>query len=861
MLMVENSGDYNCNHSRISLDGEWSLAYCDIGQGNITDTDRMAAIPYQVPGDVHTALIEQGIIKEPLLDKNSEYCKWMEEKEYWCQKTFRMEASDIKTKSILTFEGLDCTADIWLNHVFLGRHSNSFVEISYDVSHLLQAGENTLLVRIDQGLYEVKDKDLRTMPQMWNNEQPYRSYMRKPQYVYGWDWTIWLPTCGIWRSVCIDSYEKAYIKDVYAHTFDTEVREGMSTVVEVDVEADILTQGNYSLECTIYGDVRYEPGLSAVATAGKSAVSCDNWLALTIENAKLWWCNGMGNPYLYRIVVQLKDEEGQVVHSLERTLGIRSIEIQEPILGNGESGFTFVLNGEPVFCKGANHVPADCLFGRISKEKNKSLIAMAKEAHMNMLRIWGGGIYESEDFMEACDKAGIMVWHDFMYACGYHPDYDETFMTNVKTEAIKAIKRLRNHTSLIGWSGNNEIQGMYYGQKRWIPDIVFYGESIYRKLLPELVDTYCRNVIYRESSPFGGEDPSDFAHGDQHVWELTHIFDHKYYLDLWRFTDFPLKFLSEFGIMGAMNVESAKKCISKEHLNPDDEVWLHHTNSCNDYKLLNMMVDYYFGEYRKYSLQQYILRSQVVQAEITRHIYDDFRCRKFVCSGLLFWTLSDSFGIHNWSLIDYYLQKKPIYYYLKRSMAPVAVAIRGYDVQNSDGRGDYKSYWENDPKPLELWVMNDTLEEHTVTLQYQVITLDGQILKSGDLEYTVNANSSDIACEVDISDIHFVPEDTILYVSLWESGEKIGENRYFFAPFSEMPCRDSEVTYHMTEISEDTYALELCADKFVWMLHLETMDDVVYSDNDFDLLPGVPRKIMVCTKDRNFVPRMHWIEG
>ncbi len=842
----------------ISLDGPWNLSYCDIGAGAINSYKEMPILPYAVPGDVHTPLIENGVIQEPLIGMNDQDCRWMEDKEFWCSRSFSIAAEDIRAQTVLTFEGLDCTADVWLNGTFLGRHSNSFVEVEYDISRLIAEGENTLVVRIDQGLYEVQDKDLGAMRLMWNNEQPYRSYMRKPQYVYGWDWTIWLATCGIWKSVSIRSFDTAWIADVYAYSAAADVYENTATEVLVDVEIEKAGDEDCFIECSICGDARYDDGGLVVRHEGPFSGTAQQ-LSLTIPKAQLWWSNGLGRQYLYSVEVVIRNSRGEILDTLTRQLGLRAISIEEQNLGNGESTFTFVLNHTRVFCKGANHVPSDCLFGRITAKRDRDMVEMARDANMNMLRIWGGGIYASDAFMEACDRAGIMVWHDFMYACGYYPDYDEAFMANVTDESIRAIRRLRHHASLIGWSGNNEIQGMYLSQKQWLPEVQWHGGKIYEELLPALLKKYNHNIIYRESSPFGGEPPEDIRVGDQHIWEFTHINGHPHYLDLWRFTEFNVKFLSEFGIMGAMNLESSKKCIPPEHLRPDDPVWLHHTNSCQDHRLLAMMVDKYFGASAHLSTRQFILRSQAAQAEITRHIYDEFRCRKFVCSGLLFWTLGDSYGVHNWSLIDYYLGKRPIYHYLKRAMEPVAIAIRGYDVQTTDGATDYQRYWAGSPAPLEIWAVNDTLEKKQAAYTWTLMTLDGRIIKRGAGEAALAKNASQRLDKVMLHDADLIPEQTILYADIRVDGRVVCDSRYFFAPFAKMTVEKADIQYSLRKTSADTYTLDVWADTFVWMLHLETPDGVAFSDNDFDLIPGVKRSVTVTATSGDYVPAFHWV--
>lgn len=836
----------------ISLNGTWQMAWCDIEKGDPALFERLDKLPYQVPGDVHTPLIQAGLIPEPVQGMNSLECRWMEDKEFWCRRVFALQAEDMASAMHLTFEGLDTTADVFLNGHYIGRHNNAFVEITFEVRPWLRLGENTLLVRIDQGLAEAQTHDLEQMGIMWNNEQPWRAWMRKPQYVYGWDWTIWLASCGIWKPVYLTACEHVLIQNVYARAADDTLAEGRPCQVDVTVEAEIVAPAPLVLHCTI-ADAQG----NTVAQCGAS-VAASQTLHLTIPHARLWWCNGMGEPYLYTVTVGALDASGAVVHSRTQRLGLRTISLKEPDLGQDETGFTFVLNGVPVFCKGANHVPCDCLPGRITAERERQLIALARDEHMNMLRVWGGGVYSSDAFMEACDEAGIMVWHDFMYACGYYPDHDPDFVENITCEARKAIRRLRPHASLIGWAGNNEIQEMYHSQKQWHPDLPWYGGRIYEEILPGLVQQMCPTLVYRQSSPFGGREQGDGRHGDQHIWMLTHVDSHPHYLDLWRFTEFKVKFLSEFGVMGAMTMETARSCIPPEHMRPDDPVWLHHTNSCQDHTLLARMEKTYFGQ-QEHSPQQFILRSQAIQAEITRHIYEEFRRQKFVCSGLLFWTLGDSYGVHNWSLIDYQLRRKPIYFALKQAMAPVALCIRGWDVQNDEGRVTWREHWAKEPGKLEIWGMNDTCQVQTAQLEWTLMTLRGAVLAEGRQSVHLAENQSVRLADVELSSVKLDPADAILRARLTVNGKIINETKYFFAPFAEMVALDASVTCTCRPVAAGKYEVSLTADRFVWMLHLAEPDGTACSDNDFDLYPGETKTITVTTGDVKYAPVLHWM--
>ncbi|MDF2588322.1 MAG: beta-mannosidase [Anaerocolumna sp.] len=840
----------------ISLNGQWNLYWCEIGKGELEHAIKNATTPCKVPGDVHTALVDAGIIKDPLIDMNSKNCKWLENYEFWFVKNFEIKKEEMTDKVMITFGGLDLTADIWVNGRYIGNHNNAFYEVSFDITDVIEVGHNTVVVRIDEGIEKVKNKPMELMGKMWNNDQPYRVWMRKPQFVYGWDWTIWLPTCGIWRDVTVSCYKKAYLVDAYVYEASSQdIVEGEAVTLSAEIRVDKIIKENYTLKCEIYSDERFETNDRKVIDC-MIPVDCDvTTMSIKLDSVKLWWPNGCGRPYLYHIIFTLLDTNQNIIDRMERFHGIRAIEIRQEKLNEEEKGFTFMVNGEPIFCKGANHVPSDCLYGRITPERSKALIEKAADCNMNMIRVWGGGIYESEEFMSTCDKMGIMVWHDFMFACGYYPDHDSEFYTEIKKEATAAIIRLRNHTSLIGWSGNNEVQEMYLSAKKWNPEMPWYGRKLYEELLPSLVETYNKNVIYRESSPYGGKEPTDFEEGDQHIWHFTHRPNYEHYMDLWRFTDFNLKFLSEFGIIGAMSLTSIKKCISPEYQDVDSEVWFHHCNSSSEHKLLNMVVEKYFGDYHQFTLEEYVLRSQVIQAEIIRHIYDEFRARKFVCSGLLFWTLGDSYGINNWSIIDYYMDEKPIYYYLRRSMSPITCAIRGYEVQNFEGMLQYRNHFLGEPEPLTLWAINDTLTDVEIKMDYVIMTFTGEKLKEDSFIGKVASNASEKVMTIDLKGCIKEPENTILYTRIMSDGALINENRYFFAPYKDLKLTKAKVTCSISKQRNDLLEIELNSNRFVWMLHLEKVDGVDYSDNDFDLFPGQKKVIVVKTEsNESFIP-------
>lgn len=824
----------NTSVNHICLNGIWELGYCDAGSSDFSHQPEYT-LTCPVPGDIHMAFLEAGLIPDPLTGLGSEECRWLEKKEFWYRTRFSLAERDSISRKHLTFEGLDCSADIFLNGAYIGHHDNSFVEISFDVTDAAVAGENELVLRIDSGFHAVKDKPLEDMGKMWNSNQPYRVWMRKPQFVYAWDWTIWLETCGIWRDVYLDCFEGPSLDDVYIYPASPDIPspgEKHKALIEIDVQN---ISEPVSVTVSVFKSDIYDDGTPVFTET--SEAEAKTVMEVGIPDVRLWWCNGIAEPYQYLVTVTLHTREGKVLDRAIRYYGVRSVSLREETLSEEESGFTFLLNGEPIFCKGANHVPADCLIGRITDEKSRALVDMAADSHMNMLRVWGGGIYESEAFLDACDRRGIMVWHDFMYACGYYPDFDPEFLENATTEAVKAVKRLRNHTSVIGWSGNNEIQEMYQSTLQHGSLKRPYGMEIFTNMLPKVVSEYHHGAVYRETSPDGKKDlPANIETGDQHIWYFTHRPGIEHFMDLTHYTDYNVKFLSEFGLIGAMSYESS--CRSIGTTDRESKAWLHHCNSSIDYRVLDNVMKVHFDNTDSLDTQDYILKSQAIQADITHYLYDEFRRRKFVCSGLLFWTLSDSFGIHNWSLIDYYLDKRPIYYVLKRATGPISVSVRGMYPNSFEGQRDYRDHYTGSPAPLEIWICNDTLRESRLRLRYRLMTFDGEILKEDSSDILSPANQSVCACSLDITGKIADPENTLLAVDVAENDRTVATTEYLFAPFKVLKTKEAVIDCEKIKCSDSTVKLKLRSDSFVWFAHLAGTDRIRFSDNDFHMLPG-----------------------
>ena len=400
-------------------------------------------------------------------------------------------------------------------------------------------------------------------------------------------------------------------------------------------------------------------------------------LEIEIDNPKVWWPNGMGEQNLYDIQIDLAQTHGAARTLCTKNLkhGIRSIEIEKIPINDKEKTFTFVVNGKRVFClKAENWDYSDSIYARATDSKDRKLLKLAHEANFNMIRVWGGGIYEDKGFLEACDEFGIMIWQDFMFACAYYPGEDPEFCEEVKHEAEIVVKKFRNHPSLALWSGNNEITFMH---NKDYSDKIFYGQNLFYEIIPEVCSKLDPYRTYQPSSPYPSDsEPDDSLEGDQHVWEysLGLYLGKPKAMQLYNYTENNHKFISEFGLFGPSNLSSMKKYMGEHPVIQESEIWNHHRNYF-EANFINTMLKTFYKDKEKYDLDEFIMAGQLLQSEIIKYIIEEFRSRMYTCSGTLFWDYNDSWGYIGFAVVDYYLSIKPIYYYLQRMFSPVHVVF------------------------------------------------------------------------------------------------------------------------------------------------------------------------------------------
>lgn len=784
----------------LSLDGEWLFK---------SDSDS-EWLPAVVPGDVHIDLLKNKRIEDPLYGTNAERYKWIEEKTWIYRKIFNIEKAFIQKRIELVFNGLDLDAEIFLNGIKIGENHNAFIPYSVDVTNVIKEGENELLVYLDVGKKRVKDKPL---DRYYVGEDYYRIWMRKPQFVFGWDWGPYLPTCGIWRSVELKSYESSAIRDVYIRSSIL----GNKARLDIDIELENFNFEPVEIELSLLlkGDEEHGVGEKFILNPGINKRS----YSLEINNPKLWFPQPLGEPYLYSFTVTISEKDREL-DSYSCSYGIREVKlIREPI-DEGES-FIISINGKEVFCKGADWIPADSIIANVSREKYEKLIRFALDANFNMFRIWGGGIYEDPYFYELCDKNGIMIWQDFMFACAPYPDDDSEFMKEVEKEAVSIIKQLRNYASLVLWCGNNENQWIHYMGAWGGRDTRLYGLKIYDELLPKLVKELDPTRPYWPSSPYGGEDPNSELCGDRHAWQLSIQTDDPYERVNYKLYALDKgKFISEFGQLSPPLKKSLEEFTPKEELYLDSPTWKFHNNTFERGNI-KAALERFFIPQEKLSLDEYLIAGQMIQAEALKFALEHWKNRMFNTAGELFWMYSDCWGTTGgWTVVDYYLRKKPAYYYVKRAYEPIHISFR-----------ECNNY-------LEVIVTNETYKPLVVEVEYGVKSFDGTILMKGKGRFNLLHIGPTKIGEIDASKIFKAYKNkAFVYAKLYDRNVCISSNRMFLVDFKELDLPEAKIIPELSIIKDNKYQLKLSTDNFAWFVCIDCPDNIELSDNYFDIFP------------------------
>ncbi|RDL42476.1 Glycoside hydrolase family 2 protein [Venustampulla echinocandica] len=686
----------------------------------------------KIPTNIHLDLLTANRIPDPFIGMNEKLVQWVHSKDWVYKCEYQIEPIRTGEKVDLVFDGLDTFATVALNGKEILKSDNMFVPHRIDVGKMLE-NTNELKILFESAFNRGEAlREERGHLLCWNGHYS-RVYMRKAQYHFGWDWGPSLVTCGPWRPITIERYF-IRISDV---DIEIQVAENLkSATIRVGVHVEGSIPAGHQVDL----DLLDPKGVKLVTKRITDGVAI-----IPVSNPQLWFPHTHGSQPLYQVVIKIVAPSAEVLDTQSKTIGFRRVRLIQTPLSEG-STFYFEVNNIPMFMGGSNWIPGDNFLPRMTPERYTRLIDLAVQGNQNMLRVWGGGIYEDEAFYDACNRRGVLVWQDFCFACGQYPS-DDDFVESVKKEAIAALKRLRTHPSLAILAGNNEDyqvanEGLHHDMKtpesEW-RNTTFGARHIYERVLPDLVEEHAPGMIYWPGSPFGGVDNnSDRTIGDVHIWNVSSGM----LLPYQRYPEIAGRFVSEFGMLSCPHIETVKEAFfgNSKDMHPQSEAFEFHCKATSYEKRMFTCMGENFR--LSFDLDTYVYLTQLLQSESMGFAFRGWR-RKFgdrECGGAL---TNDSWPVSSWSIIDYYERPKPAYYVIARALTPLAVGVIRRNKHNPRPNLQHESYVKSKTKaesagvlahatphvypPREstfsVWVANSGVTERRLTVELRFISI------------------------------------------------------------------------------------------------------------------------------------------
>lgn len=743
---------------------------------------------------------------------------WVGETDWIYKRTFTvLEHVLAHDRVLLRCDGLDTLATVTLNGVEVGKTDNQFRVWEFDVKRLLlQPGENRLEVYFKSPVAHVQAKTAeRRLPQ-WGQGHSIQGgpWLRKSPCNFGWDWGPMLATSGIWRDITLIAFDSARIADVHIlqdHSESGKVALTVRTAVE-RVKNDMVT---VNVSVMLNGGPVAE-GYADIQDTGE--------ITLTIDSPRLWWPNGMGDQPLYEVRVEILDADGKVHDSQHKRIGLRTLKLERHPDEWGES-FYFSANGVPFFAKGANWIPADTFVTRLGYEDYARLLRDAVGANMNMLRVWGGGIYEQDMFYDLCDELGICIWQDFMFSCATYPTFDDAFMANVKSEAEDNVRRIRHHPCMALWCGNNELeQGLVADE--WTESTMSWDDygKLFDVLLPEVVAALDPQTDYWPSSPHSPQGPRwDWMSpkwGDAHLWQVWHG---KEPFEWYRTCKH--RFNSEFGFQSFPEPQTVYTYTELRDRNVTSYVMEHHQRSgIGNTTIMQYMLDW-FRVPKSFEMTLWL--SQILQGLGMKYAVEHWRREMPRGMGTLYWQLNDCWQVASWSSLDYFGRWKALHYMAKRFYAPLLVS----GVEDADAG------------TVAVHVTSDLMQPQQGEVAWLLTGIDGQTCDQGRLRVDIPAGASRQVETLKLAE-HLKTHGkrgVMLWLELVVNGETVSTNFVSFARPKHLELEHPNVTVYVQPLGGGEYIVRLTAKKPALWAWLEVPGhDVRFSDNFFHLLPGKP---------------------
>ena len=668
----------------ISLAGTWQVSWTDGDHGlaehylePMSDQGRYLSVEF--PNSLQAGLQQVGLIDDPIMSINFLKARWVEEKMWILRREFDLPEDAVGKPAFLHFQVLDGVARVAVNGTEVGQHANAFRPAVFPLQGLLKAGKNEISILLESGLFTVADlpgSDYSNKLEVALNK---RQHLRQAQYQFGWDWNPRMVFFGLHGDIEIRWGEDPGLNQV---TVLGEVSADLSSAV-IRVKPLFLLGGDRSAQVQI--ELSGPEGLAVTQNTYLAPGESEAELALKIDDPKLWYPRGYGDPFLYPLSLSVRQEGREVAHWEGRT-GLRRVEIDQPVHPEAGRYFHLKINNQPIFCKGANWVPPELSGHEVSPEKIRRLVELAEEENMNTLRLWGGGVWAGHTLLDLADEKGFIVWHDLLFACAKYPGDRPEFLREVEQEVAWGIREFSPHPSLAVWCGNNENEAglwewQYKDFGRTAPDMVMYHHAF-----PMLMARIDPTRPYWPSSPYSSvtDTPSDPTIGDQHPWGVSLSWDD---INFWAYRRYIDRFPNEGGVLGCAPVSSLNRFLTGSEQEMRSFAWDHHDNSISFWKrdmgFPYRAVEYWLGKpVDGMDRTAYAQASGLLQAEGLKEYILNYRRRWPSTSSAIYWMFNDSWPtVHGWATIDYYLNRKPAFFPVRRAFADCVVVLADEDSQ------------------------------------------------------------------------------------------------------------------------------------------------------------------------------------
>jgi len=784
---------------------------------NKKETNWLAA---KVPGTIHTDLLNAKKIPNPFLNNNESKLQWIENQNWDYKTTFYLLKSEVVNENItLQFDGLDTDAKVFVNDSLVLTANNMFRTWTVNVKKYLHFGKNTMVIQFESSVVKAKAEAKKLNYTLPGNEQV---FVRKAPYQFGWDWGPRYVTCGIWKAAKLKFWNKAQINHV--QFIQKSLTKSLAQLA-FNIQVFCTLSGFYKVA---FQNTNLNPILFDTLIALQAG---ENFIKLPyqIYNPNLWWTHNLGKQNLYNYTFFISNEK-QIIDSTNITFGLRTLEIIQENDTFGQSFFV-KLNGIPVFIKGANYIPEDIFLPRVSALKTTQLIANAKAANMNMLRVWGGGVYASNEFYKLCNENGILVWQDFMFACAMYPD-NEAFLANINEEANNQIIRLRNNPSLAIWCGNNEVDE---GWKNWgwqkqfhysTSDSVTIANSYYKifeQMLKIAVNSLDKSRFYWPSSPsIGWGHKESLTQGDAHYWGVW-----------WGLEPFNIyekkvgRFMSEYGFQGMPSLQTFKNISALQLKNGiykiDSVILLAHQKHPTGFKTIETYMERDYIIPKKF--ENYVYVSQLLQAKGLKTAIEAHRRAMPFCMGTLYWQLNDCWPVTSWSSVDYNGNWKALHYQVKQSYSDILI-----------------SFEEVDDTVL-VYIVSDKLVSIKGNLQIKMIDFEGKVLFVNSIETIIQPNNSKVYYRFSKSNLKLnVNFKRVVLAASFNNDKQVIQSVYYFVKPKDLILLKPDFLIKNLKNNK----IEVISNRLAKNVYLHFKNQLIELDNNFfDLLPNEPKIIQL----------------